>query len=80
MTNQDERPQIDIEGTPLEWATKQMGGADVQHDLDCIHSIAQALTFADTKLLDNQSVSLLAGSILNHAHRVEIALQSGGSS
>ncbi len=70
---------IDIEGTPLEWPTKRPGGADVQHDLNCIHSIAQALTFADTKLLENQSVSLLAGLILDHAHRVETALQSGGA-
>ena len=80
MATQDKQSPIDIEGTPLEWLTKRMGGADVQHDLNCIHSIAQALTFADTKLLENKSVSLLAGSIMDHVSRVENALQNGGAS
>ena len=80
MTTQDERRPIDIEGTPLEWATKKMGCSDVQHDLNCINSIAQALTYADTQLLDNKSVSLLAGLIQDHAYRLETALQNGGAS
>ena len=78
MATQDKQPPIDTDGTPLEWLTKRMGGADVQHDLNCIQSIAQALTFADTKLLENQSVSMLAGLILDHVNRVETTLQNGG--
>ena len=50
----------DIEGTPLEWLTDGPSMVDVQHLINTIQAVANALLQINTATTDNCTVSYLA--------------------
>ncbi len=64
---------IENSESPLEWLSTR--GADVQYHLDKVHAVAQILIFTDLKMLDNNTVPMLVGIILDEVNIVEKSLK-----
>ena len=69
----------DIEGTPLEWLTDGPRMVDVQHLINTIQAVANALLQINTATTDNCTVSYLAGTIVDNIGNVERTLMRGAS-
>ncbi len=75
--NRTEKPGLDDE-SPLFWLSKQ--GGDVRYHLDRVHAIAQILLFADLQTIDQSTIPILIGVVLDDVNAAVSTLERGSAS